>query len=148
MACRQSRLSEINHLTETQKRAFAIADNRLAELATWDKEALKYELSFLRDFEIDFDFSAIGFEAAEVDFMLEHDDAGAPTRKASSAIKGPAICHAGDVWCLGPHILQCGATNTDQADVIIRHWEAATGEEAQLLTTGERFAERQRGRRV
>src|SRR5262245_10440905 len=49
----------IQHLTEAEKRAYMLADNRLAELATWNDETLRGELKFLADLDIDFDFSSI-----------------------------------------------------------------------------------------
>jgi ParB-like chromosome segregation protein Spo0J len=61
------------HLSESEKRAFILADNRLAELASWNRKALGRELRFLSDLDIDFDFTSIGFETAEVDFILESD---------------------------------------------------------------------------
>ena len=54
------------HLSEFQKRALMLADNRLAELASWNPKALRRELSFLSDLDIDFDFGAIGFETPEI----------------------------------------------------------------------------------
>jgi hypothetical protein len=56
----------IQHLTETEKRAFVIGDNRLSELASWDPDILRSELQVFADLNIDFDFSAIGFETLKL----------------------------------------------------------------------------------
>jgi ParB-like chromosome segregation protein Spo0J len=61
----------LDHLTETQIRAFMIADNRLAEQATWDPSLLAEQLKELCDVELNFDLEATGFEVAEIDVLLE-----------------------------------------------------------------------------
>src|SRR5918994_1701759 len=57
----------VEHLTEAQVRAYAIADNKLASNSTWDEEILATELQFLLDSEINFDVGVIGFSPAEID---------------------------------------------------------------------------------
>ena len=71
--CRQ-----IGHLSEAQRRAYVIADNRLAENATWDQELLTNELSDL--YADDFDVELLGFEAGELEKMLipKEDEQAAP----------------------------------------------------------------------
>ncbi len=98
------------HLTEADKRAFILADNKLAELASWNPKALRRELHFLSELDIDFDFSAIGFDTAEVDFILktgdEADDrADIPSRSPDL----PVVTQLGDLWQLGEHRLYCGS---------------------------------------
>jgi DNA modification methylase len=99
-----------SNLSESQKHAFVLADNRLAELATWNKRSLKRELRFLSDLDIDFDFSAIGFDTAEVDFILEDGD---PPDDLSDAIPQVSdlatVSKLGDLWLLGEHRLYCGS---------------------------------------
>src|SRR5262245_49872701 len=95
-------------LGEVDKRAFIIADNRLAELASWNERSLRRELNFLSDLDIDFDFAALGFNTAEVDFILgtdDHDCAALPAPAADT----PAVSRAGDLWLLGVHSLYCGS---------------------------------------
>ena len=58
-------------LSEAQKRAYAIADNRLAELAGWDRELLALELRYISELELDFDLELTGFEMAEIDLLLD-----------------------------------------------------------------------------
>ena len=59
------------HLSETQKRALVIVDNKLAENAAWDEELLAQELQSLSEVEVDFDIEITGFEAAEIDLLIE-----------------------------------------------------------------------------
>ena len=95
------------HLSEADKRAFIIADNRLAELASWNKTVLRQELSFLSELDIDYDFSAVGFDTAELDFILAGD--GGAEDKLPSIVDVPAVSRPGDLWLLGPHRLYCGS---------------------------------------
>jgi DNA modification methylase len=96
----------IQHLTEGEKRAFIIADNKLAELADWDAEILRGELQFFANLNIDFDFSAIGFETAEVDIIL--DTNGGEEDVLPHIVTGkPPITRPGDFWTAGPHRILC-----------------------------------------
>jgi DNA modification methylase len=102
----------LDHLTENQVRAFMIADNRLAEQATWDSNLLAEQLRELCEVELNFDLEATGFQVAEIDVLLE---AASPEVKGSSdpADDLPDICPSavtreGDLWLLGPHRVHCG----------------------------------------
>jgi ParB-like chromosome segregation protein Spo0J len=66
----------VDHLTPAQIRAFVIADNRLAEVAGWDRELLALELQEL-SIELNFDVTVTGFEAAEVDLLISELTEGA-----------------------------------------------------------------------
>lgn len=99
----------IQHLSDAEKRAFIIGENKLAEMGAWDPAILRSELRFFTDLKIDIDFSVLGFETAEVDIILENaadcadDDAAtriAPNQKAISCV--------GDLWHAGPHRIYCG----------------------------------------
>jgi DNA modification methylase len=102
----------LSHLSETEKRAYVLADNRLAEKAGWDREILAIELQGLVDLE--FDVEITGFSTADVDIVL--DDAAEATGKPPGPeddvpdlpADGTAISRIGDVWALGPHRLLCG----------------------------------------
>jgi hypothetical protein len=61
----------VQHLSDAEKRAYIIADNKLAELGSWDTDILRRELQFFVELDVDFDFSMIGFETAEVDLILD-----------------------------------------------------------------------------
>ena len=69
----------LEHLSESERRAYILADNRLAELADWDNEILAIELQHLMDFDLDFDINVTGFQTAEIDLLIqglepEHDE--------------------------------------------------------------------------
>jgi DNA modification methylase len=100
----------IDHLTEAQKRAYLLADNRLAELAGWDVDILATELQFLTSIDLDFDVSVVGFETAEIDLMIESLDPEDNEAEEGSDIDkdSPPISRPGDLWLLGPHCLLCG----------------------------------------
>ncbi len=99
----------VEHLSDAEKRAFVIADNRLAECATWDEEILKQELVFLTKFDIDFDFSMIGFDTAEVDLLLEASEPGSGKDDKLPEMSFPApVSRLGDLWLLGHSRLFCG----------------------------------------
>jgi len=102
----------LDHLTENQIRAFMIADNRLAEQATWDPNLLAEQLKELCDVELDFDLEVTGFEVAEIDVLLE---AASPEVKGSSdpaddlpETSPSTVTREGDLWLLGPHRVYCG----------------------------------------
>ena len=76
----------IEHLTEAQKRAYILADNRIAENAGWDIELLALELQDLSAPELDFDVTLIGFEMAEIDVLLRSDLGGSAISGKSAGI--------------------------------------------------------------
>jgi DNA modification methylase len=107
----------LSHLGEAERRAYILADNRLAEKAGWDREILAIELQALVD--LNFEVELTGFETAEVDLILHeaHEAAGGPADaedKIPAYAGGPAVSRPGDLWELGPHRLLC-ADARDQA---------------------------------
>jgi hypothetical protein len=66
----------IDHLTTAQKRAYVIADNRLAENAGWDRELLALELQYLSELNLDFESTITGFEIPEIDLLIQKIDLG------------------------------------------------------------------------
>src|SRR5262249_32922207 len=109
------------HLTESQKRAFIIADNRLAELATWNSKQLRHELQSLTDLDINYDFSAIGFDTADVDFILDGEsEADDPSDTPPRALDASATSRRGDLWHLGEHRIYCGdALETSSYEIVL-----------------------------
>lgn len=107
----------VEHLTEAQKKAYIIADNKLALDAGWDNELLALELESLK--ELDFDVNLTGFDAAEIEdlFSNVHDkdveDDDFDPDAALEEIDEP-ISKQGDIWLLGKHRLICG-DSTDPA---------------------------------
>ncbi len=103
----------LEHLTEALKRAYIIADNRLAELAGWNEDILALELQGLTELEIDFDVTITGFEVAEIDLLIESlepagdDDPGADALPEECP-GAPPVSEVEDLWILGPHRLLCG----------------------------------------
>jgi DNA modification methylase len=100
----------LDHLTETQAKAYMLADNKLTDRSTWDDAKVAIQLKELSDLALDFDIEAIGFELPEIDFRIQSLDASDATDKADEfeASAGPAVSMAGDLWLLGPHRLYCG----------------------------------------
>ena len=102
---------ELGHLSEAQKRAYILADNRLAEQAGWDRDLLSLELGELSDLGVDLDM--LGFDASELDDLLFHDAADPREEETPEPPDNP-VSRPGDLWCLGPHRLLCGdATDSD-----------------------------------
>lgn len=107
------------HLSEAQKRALALADNKLSELGEWDLPVLAEELQFLSDPALDlgFDPLILGFETVEVDNILE---IGKPTQAVDPAdatlpdVPETPVSERGDLWIADSHRLLCGdARNID-----------------------------------
>jgi hypothetical protein len=99
------------HLTEAQKRAYVIADNKIAEQAGWDREALAIELGDLIELlpAEGLDVSLTGFEVAEVDLLLA--DMASSQWEADDVPPTPPknpVSRLGDLWILGKHRLLCG----------------------------------------
>lgn len=102
---------KLSHLSAAEKRAYIIADNRIAERAGWDREILAIELQALID--LDFDVELTGFEAGEIDLTLadadgsRREDAG-PEDRIPEPAADQVVSRAGDLWLLGSHRLLCG----------------------------------------
>ena len=102
----------LSHLSSEERRAYVLADNKLAINAGWDTDVLAIELQALID--LDFDVSLTGFSLAEIDFTLDHARDASPTSGDDAAdhipkpSSGPAITRTGDLWHLGRHRLLCG----------------------------------------
>jgi hypothetical protein len=91
----------LSHLTEGEKRAYILADNRLAEKAGWDREILAIELQALID--LDFEVELTGFETAEVDLCLEEakeasGEACGPEDVVPAYADAQSISRPGDLW--------------------------------------------------
>jgi DNA modification methylase len=99
----------LDHLTEAQRRAYRIADNKLTELGAWDEALLAGELQeLLAD---DFDLSVVGFSDAELDALLAVGGDADGSREGEDEIPETPIdpvSRPGDLWLLGPHRLLCG----------------------------------------
>lgn len=99
----------IEDLTEAQKRAYILADNKLALNAGWDSELLTLELQDLITLDAEFDITVTGFETAEIDLLIEGGNESDPAADAVPARDpdAPVVTRAGDLWTLGEHRLLC-----------------------------------------
>lgn len=121
------------HLTEDQRRAYMIADNRLAELSSFNDEILALELEELSVIEVPFEPTVLGFEPAEIDVIIEarHKPTveSDPADKPVLAANVEEVARLGDLWLLGRHRLFVGSAldrasyqallGTDQAQMVI-----------------------------
>ncbi len=143
-------IMRISGLTENEKRALVLADNKLALNASWDDKKLAEQLRALEfsiqdgtlDFKLD---ELVGFSELEVkDLMSILDEPAAPEPVRDITVEDePAVARPGETWQLGPHRLTIGGKELPRdADVIIRQWERETKEEAKLAGSGETFKSR------
>lgn len=96
-----------NHLTETQKRAYIIADNKLSLNAGWDSELLAVELSELEG--ADFNLDLLGFDEAELSSIFDADkDVSDDDFDVEKELEEPCFSKTGDIWMLGKHRVICG----------------------------------------
>lgn len=106
---------ELAHLTESQKRAYVIADNQLAMNAGWDTAMLTLELADLKESEFDLDL--IGFDAKELEKLLEPEQVeGLTDEDAVPDAPEEPKTKLGDIYQLGNHRLMCG-DSTSIADI-------------------------------
>lgn len=101
----------LSHLSAAERRAYVLADNKLALNAGWDTEVLAIELQALID--LDFDVTLTGFGLAEVDFTLDQARDSSPASPSGPDDRVPAlperpVTRRGDLWQLGRHKLICG----------------------------------------
>jgi len=106
---------EASHLTEAQRRAYVIADNRLALDAGWDNDLLKVELQDLDS--QGFDLTLTGFELGEIGDLLAEPAEGLTDDDAVPDVPAVPVTVEGDVWLLGRHRLMCGdSTSIDHLE--------------------------------
>lgn len=106
----------LSHLSETERRAYVIADNKLALNAGWDRDILAIELQALIDF--DFDVELTGFSLAEIDLVLDEASEADPDGNDAEEdyvefASGRAVSRQGDLWQLGRHKLLCGDARSE-----------------------------------
>ena len=117
------------HLTETQKKAYIIADNKLALNAGWDEELLRIEIESLQG--EDFDALLTGFDEKELaDLFATDDEAVDDDFDVDAELEKPTITQNGDIWLLGNHRLICGdSTKKETFDALM------DGKQANLVVT-------------
>jgi ParB-like nuclease domain len=120
-------------LSNSEKRAVVIADNRLPERAVWDFDLLREHFKNLID--VDFEVELTGFTTGEIDLVMDGKPVASTTNDPADdltgfAFGGPAVSRAGDIWELGQHRLMCGdARRGDDYERLLR------GEFAQMVVT-------------
>ena len=134
MAAKEENIKEVpcvfaDHLTEAQKKAYIIADNRMAMDAGWDEELLRVEIEALQAEA--FDLSLTGFDEKELaDLFNDDSDAEDDDFDVDEELKEPAITKMGDVWTLGRHRLVCGDSTKEETFEVLMQ-----GQKANLVVT-------------
>ena len=136
MAAKEEGITEVpcvlvDYLTEAQKKAYILADNRYAQDAGWDEELLRLEIESLEG--MDFDVSLTGFDDQEIaDLFADDESTGAEDDDfdLSDALEKAAFVERGDVWQVGRHRLMCGdATSPEDVATLM------DGKKANLIIT-------------
>ncbi len=121
----------VDYLTEAQKKAYILADNRMALDAGWDEELLRIEIESLQG--ADFDVSLTGFGADEIADLFDGDgekDVKDDDFDLSAALEKAAFVERGDIWTVGRHRLLCGdATSAEDVAALM------DGKKANLIVT-------------
>lgn len=136
MAAKEEGIKEVpcvlvDYLSEAQKKAYILADNRYAQDAGWDEELLRLEIEALEG--MDFDVSLTGFNEDEIaDLFSSDENTGAEDDDfdLSEALEQAAFVQRGDVWQVGRHRLMCGdATSEEDVATLM------DGKKANLIVT-------------
>ena len=134
LAAREEGMTEIpcvfaEHLTDAQKRAYILADNRLALNAGWDEEMLSVELSDLQGNA--FDLSLLGFSDAEMNKLMGGmENAKDDDFDVDAELRKPTVSKLGDLWLLGNHRLVCGDSTQPETYTLLMD-----GKPANLVVT-------------
>lgn len=135
-AARKMGLEEVptvthNHLSETERKGYILAANKIATKASWDEQLLAEEFQELLN--TDFDLNLTGFDQKEIDELLSsYEDNNLNQEKLDEVpeLKKEAKTMRGDIWLLGEHVLMCGdSTQIDDIDKLM------DGEKADLIFT-------------
>ncbi|MEJ3621380.1 site-specific DNA-methyltransferase [Brachymonas sp. G34] len=136
LAARQLGLTEVPvielaHLDDAQRRAYVLADNRLALNAGWDEDLLRLELGELQD--LDFDLDLLGFDDDELQTLMAGDEPtveGLGDEDAVPDIPETPVSRPGDIWIMGAHRLLCG-----DATVAISYEALLAGQPVDMVFT-------------
>jgi hypothetical protein len=116
------------HMTQAQKRAYLIADNKLAENAKWDRKLLALEHEAIQLLDPEFDLTLSGFELDEIEVFFDNELPSHQDAVPAVDTKQPSVSAVGDLWHLGEHLLLCG-----DALVGENYARLMGGEKAQLI---------------
>ena len=134
MAAKEEGINEVpcvfvDYLTEAQKKAYIIADNRMAMDAGWDEELLKVEIEALQ--AEDFDLRLTGFDEKELaGFFDTSDNAKEDDFDVDTELGKPPVTKTGDLWLLGNHRLLCGDSTKEKSYILLMN-----GKKANLVVT-------------
>jgi DNA modification methylase len=117
LGCTQVPVIRLEHLTEVEARAYALADNQLGDRSAWDDTKLAIQLKELSDLALDFDIEVIGFEPPEIDLRIQSLDAPDIADNADdfNVVVGPSVSQDGDFWQLDQHRVLCGSAIDEAA---------------------------------
>jgi 16S rRNA G966 N2-methylase RsmD len=123
----------LSHLSAAEKRAYVLADNRLAEKAGWDREILAIELQGL--INLNFEVELTGFDMGEIDIILDDaedakGEAAGPEDEVPQPLPGLSVSQPGDLWLLGKHRILCGDALDNSA-----YERLLDGEKAEFIFT-------------
>lgn len=108
----------VDHLSEAQKKAYIIADNRMAMDAGWDEDLLRVELEALE--ELGFDLGFTGFDENELNALFDTGEAKEDDFNVEEELERPTFSKLGDIWTLGRHRLVCGdSTKAETYEVLL-----------------------------
>lgn len=135
MAAKEEGISEVpcvlvDYLTDAQKKAYILADNRFALDAGWDEELLRIEIENLQG--EDFDVSLTGFDESEISALFDDggNDAVDDDFDVDAELEKPCVSKSGDIWLLGEHRLVCGdSTKAETYELLME------GKKANLCVT-------------
>ena len=120
----------VDYLNDAQKKAYILADNRMAMDAGWDEELLRVEIESLQG--SDFDVSLTGFDEAEIAelFADDNDDVKDDDFDVEGELEKPPVTKSGDLWLLGNHRLICGDSTKEETYPLLMD-----GKKANLVVT-------------
>lgn len=141
------RLASMN---DAEKRAYILADNKIASNAGWDEDLLASELEFILAEVEEIDIALTGFSVSEVDMIIDTAETGpAPTDDSDDALPEPSITTPvsvlGDVWQLGDHRLVCGGARDEATYAALMSGADGSAECAQMVFTDPPYNVRVRG---
>ena len=134
LAAKEEGIAEVpcvfaDHLTEAQKKAYILADNRMAMDAGWDEELLRVEIEALQAEA--FDLSLTGFDEKELSDLFKDDaDVQEDDFDVDAELEKPTFSKSGDVWTLGRHRLVCGDSTKAETFAVLMN-----GRKANLVVT-------------
>jgi DNA modification methylase len=129
-AARKLNLTEVpcirlEHLSETQRKAYILADNRIALNSGWEADLLSVEMAELKDLGINLE--SLGFDSDEIDALLNKIEptAGLTDEDEAPEVQEQAVTKPGDIWVMGNHRLMCGdSTSIDAVDKLMASQKA------------------------